>query len=75
MMKVLVEFEGGQVRPVRFWRGMREYEVKNIPMIFERQDGGRKYMCFAVDTGEMMAELRLDLQSFRFSICKEQSCI
>ncbi|TSC84545.1 MAG: hypothetical protein G01um101416_1059 [Microgenomates group bacterium Gr01-1014_16] len=74
-MKVVVEFEGGKIRPVRFWRGTREYEVKGIPMVFERRDGGRKYMCFAVDTGAMMAELRLDLQNFQFSICKEQSCI
>ena len=73
MVRVIVEFSEGKVKPVRFWRGMREYEVKNVPMIFERSDGGRKYMCFAVDTGGMMAELAMDCQSYQWLVVSCQS--
>jgi len=69
-MRVIVEFSEGKVKPVRFWRGMREYEVKNVPMIFERQDGGRRYMCFAVDTGGIMAELVMDKESLDWRMGK-----
>ena len=68
----MVEFDGMRVRPVKFWREGREYEVRQVTMVFERKDGGRKYMCFAVNTGGMMAELRMDTQNFQFSIANLQ---
>lgn len=53
-------FWGTKIYPIRFtWNG-RRYEVKRITMKFERKDGGRNYLCFAVDAGTMMAELVLD---------------
>ena len=67
-MEVIVRFGQGKVRPEVFWWNGREYKVKQIPLVFERKDGGRKYLCFSVDCGGMMAELQLDLQNFQFSI-------
>lgn len=60
LIGVEVGFWGRRVTPLRFvWSGKR-YEVKRITMNFERRDGQKKYSCFAVDTGGMMAELILD---------------
>ena len=72
-LKVLVEFDGLQIRPVRFWQGIREYEVKRVTMRFERKNGGRRWLCFAVDTGGALAELRLDRENLQFSIYNFQS--
>lgn len=67
-LKVVAEFSGLKVRPVRFeWRS-REYRVERVTVEFERKDGGRKYLCFGVDTGGMVAELRLDRQNLQFSL-------
>ncbi|MBI2587560.1 hypothetical protein HYW29_01990 [Candidatus Amesbacteria bacterium] len=75
-MKVVAEFEGGQVRPVKFWRGTREYKVKQVAMRFERRDGGRRYLCFSVGTGGMMAELVMDKEGMDWRIAKcEPYCI
>lgn len=63
-MIVWVEFDGLRVRPIRFWHGVREYEVKQVTMRFERSDGGRRYLCFAVDTGGAVAELSMDREDF-----------
>jgi hypothetical protein len=53
-------FWGKKMVPLRFvWNGKR-YEIKRVTMNFERSDGEKKYRCFAVDTGGMIAELRLD---------------
>lgn len=67
-VEVLVRFGEGKVIPVSFEWKNREYRVKSVPLIFERSDGGRKYLCFSVETGGMMVELRWDLQNFQFSI-------
>jgi hypothetical protein len=67
-LRVMVEFVGLQIRPVRFGWGKREYEVKNITMRYKRRDGGRDFMCFVVDTGGALAELRLDRESLQFSV-------
>ncbi|HJZ05098.1 MAG TPA: hypothetical protein VJ327_04530 [Patescibacteria group bacterium] len=67
-----VEFALGKVTPRWFgWRG-REYQVKRVPMVFERKDGGRRYICFNVTTDGMIAELSLDTQNFQFSITNFQ---
>lgn len=59
-VNVLVKFFEGKTTPTLFeWRG-RSYQIKRISMTFDRSDGGKKFMCFAVDTGGMMAELALD---------------
>jgi hypothetical protein len=66
-------FWGGKVYPLRFiWNG-RRHEVKRVNLVFERRDGGRKYLCFAVDTGGMVAELVMDTQNFQFSIASVQA--
>lgn len=67
---MLVRFEKGKIRPVGFVREGREYQVKAIPLIYERKDGGRRYMCFNVDCGGMMAELVWDLQNFQWRVGK-----
>jgi hypothetical protein len=60
LIGVEVGFWGRRMTPLRFvWNG-RRHEVKRVTMNFERTDGGKKYMCFAVDTGGMVAELVLD---------------
>lgn len=65
---VEVGFWGTRVIPLRFvWNG-RRYEVKRITMNFERRDGGRRYKCFAVDTGGMVAELRLDREELTWRL-------
>ena len=65
-----VEFGFGKVNPKWFeWKG-REYQVKRVPMIFERQDGGRKYLCFSVDANGMMVELVMDRQDLSWRIGK-----
>ena len=59
-VNVLVKFFDGKTTPTLFeWRG-RSYQIKRISLIFDRSDGGKKFLCFAVDTGSMMAELAMD---------------
>jgi len=71
----MVKFTQGKIKPEMFWLNGREYLIKNIALIFERNDGGRKYLCFAVDTGGMMAELVMDKQDLNWRITKCQpSC-
>ena len=67
-MEVVVRFGGGKVKPEEFELNGRWYRVKQITLVWQKQDGQRKYMCFSVDTGGMLAELRMDLQNFQFSI-------
>ncbi len=63
-----VEFAPGKVMPRWFeWKG-REYLVKRVPMVFERKDGGRKYLCFSVDASGMMAELVMDREDLSWRI-------
>jgi hypothetical protein len=57
---VEVGFWGRRMMPLRFVWGGRRHEVKQVTLKFERKDGGRKYLGFAVDTGQMLAELLLD---------------
>jgi hypothetical protein len=73
---VLVQFMNGIAKPVIFsWRG-RKYKIERISLTFDRKDGGRKILCFSVDTGGMMAELAMDRESFVWKIAKcEQSFI
>lgn len=61
--------------PLRFvWKG-RRHEVKRVTMCWEERNGGKKYLCFAVDTGGMMAELVLDRENFEWSlgVCEPSS--
>lgn len=65
---VEVRFAEGGVCPLRFeWRG-RGYEVRTVTMRFERKDGGRKFLCFAVEAGGMLAELVLDREGLTWSL-------
>ncbi len=61
-------FWGGKIYPLRFVWGGRRHEVKRVNLVFERKNGGRKYLCFVVDTGGMVAELAFDRQDLGFSI-------
>ncbi len=57
LVGVRLDFSGGKIKPLQFvWRG-REYLIKQVPLIYSRSDGGRKYLCFSVDVGGMLAEL------------------
>lgn len=68
MVGVEVGFWGARVVPMRFvWNG-RRHEVKRITIKFEREDGGRKFLCFGVDTGGMIAELLMDRQSLVWKV-------
>lgn len=69
-VEVIVRFGGGKVIPVSFEWKNRKYEVKSVPMRFERRDGERKYLCFNVSTEGMMAELVMDRESFDWRIAK-----
>lgn len=60
------------VPKVFVWKG-REYEVKRITMDIWRQDSGRKYRCFIVETNGMMAELVWDIQDWNWQIRNAQS--
>ena len=67
-------FWGTKIYPLRFtWNG-RRYEVKRITMKFERKNAGRKYLCFAVDTGGMLAELAFDRTDLQWRL-NGQSCM
>lgn len=66
-----VTFFKGKIVPVGFtWYG-REYVIDHINLNFNRRDGDRKYLCFAVDTSGMSVELRLDLTDLKFFIIHE----
>jgi hypothetical protein len=70
MVGVEVGFWGSKMIPMRFmWHG-RRHEIKRVTIKFEREDGGRKYLCFGVDTGGMLAELLLDRQSLVWRVGK-----
>ncbi len=74
-MEIVVRFINNKMQPEMFWLNGREYRVKDIALVWERSDGGRKYLCFAVDTGGMLAELDLDKQDLSWSVAKcEPSC-
>ncbi len=63
-----VRFWGMKIIPIRFYRAGRRYEVKRVAMQFERKDGGKQFLCFAVDTGVNMAELLMDRQDLSWKI-------
>lgn len=68
MVGVEVSFWGRKVFPIRFvWRG-RRHEIKRVTGKFERSDGGRRYLCFGVDTGGMVAELAMDKDDLSWRI-------
>lgn len=69
---ILVKFEKGKIIPVSFEWNNHEYGVKRIPIVFERTNGGRKYLCFGVDTGGALVELRLDREILQFTVCNFQ---
>lgn len=72
-VEVMTKFERGRIKPMWFvWRG-RDFRVKGLPMTWERKDGGRRFLCFAVDTGGSLFELRLDRESYQFSVAGCQS--
>ncbi len=75
MIGVEVSFWGAKIFPLRFvWNG-RRHEVKRLALRFERKDGGRKYICFDVDTGGMMVELAMDKESLNWRVAAcEPSC-
>ncbi len=67
---VNVRFGGGVVLPIGFdWRG-HSYSVSRVTMVFERQDGGRRYLCFVAEAGGMLVELVLDRESLGWRIGK-----
>ncbi len=59
-VEVLAKFEKGSVFPVKFFIGMREVEVQKINLVYQRKDGGKKFLCFAVSTLGFETELRFD---------------
>ena len=71
MVGVDVSFWGSKMFPTRFVWGGRRHEIKRVTMKFERKDGGKRYLCFAVDTGQMMAELAMNREdlSWRLNNC------
>lgn len=71
-MEVVVRFAQGKVRPEMFWLNGREYRVKDIALVWERSDGDKKYLCFNVDTGGMLAELVMDKQDLNWRVTKCQ---
>jgi hypothetical protein len=75
LIGVEVSFWGRKVVPLRFvWEG-RRHEVKRVTLKFERNDGGKEFLGFAVDTGTMLAELLLDKKDLVWRINKcEPSC-
>ncbi len=61
-------FWGSKLTPLRFvWNG-RRHEIKRVNMTFERSNGGKRYLCFAVETGGMVAELALEKENLRWSV-------
>ncbi len=72
LKNIQVSFSEGKIKPLSFIMGVREYKVERVTLMFERSDGGRKYLCFAVDTGGMVAELAWDLQEFSWRVAKCQ---
>lgn len=69
-MEVVVRFDQGKIKPEMFWWNGREYKVKQAPLVYERKDGGRRYLCFSVDTGGMMAELVMDRESLVWRVTR-----
>lgn len=70
LVGVRVDFVSGEVRPIQFvWRG-RQYRVQRVPLVFSRTDAGRKYLCFSVDVGGMLAELVMDRQDLVWRISR-----
>jgi len=57
---VEVGFWGRKIWPMRFVWGGKRHEVRRVTIRFERRDGGRRYLCFGVETAGMVAELALD---------------
>ena len=60
-----IYFMKNKLVPTRFLRAGRSYTVNRVTVTFERVDGGRKYVCFGVETGGAVAELRLDTKNLR----------
>lgn len=72
MIRAWVRFSGGKTEPIIFeWRE-RRYNVKRIALVFDRRDGNRRFLCFAVDTGGMMAELALDRDNLVWKIVRAE---
>lgn len=70
---VEVSFGDDRVSPTRFvWRN-RNYEVRRVTMQYERKDGGKRFLCFAVDTGGMTAELVMDTTDFKWRVGRVES--
>ncbi len=70
MVGVDVSFWGSRVVPTRFvWDG-RRHDVKRINMKFERKNAGRRYLCFALDTGSMLVELAMDREDLSWRVTR-----
>lgn len=67
-IQVDVRFGYLKMLPVRFYWSGREYTVRRVTIQFERTDGGKKYLCFGVDVGGMVAELALDKQDLTWKL-------
>ncbi len=68
VIEVTADFKWGKVTPISFvWKG-RKFEVGRVTITFERKDGGRKFICFGVETTGMMAELAWDIQAMKWLI-------
>lgn len=69
-INVIMKFSAGGARPITFeWRG-KEYQVQRVALMFDRENGGRRYTCFSVDTGGMVTELVMDRQDWSWRITK-----
>jgi hypothetical protein len=54
-IKVRVDFQGGQIRPLRFKRRGREYRIKSVNARWETREGRRKlhYFSVTIDSGDV----------------------
>lgn len=68
MLRVNVSFVGSKIIPVSFVVDGREHRVRHITLQFWRKDGGRKYLCFAVSTEGLEAELAWDITSLNWKL-------
>jgi hypothetical protein len=74
-VEVIVKCGSGKVVPTEFlWRG-KTYLIKRVAMRFERRDGSKRYECFAIEAGGLVAELAMDCSDWDWRILKcEPSC-
>jgi hypothetical protein len=54
-IKVRADFQGGEIRPLRFKRGGREHRIKSVNAHWETREGRRKlhYFSVTIDSGDV----------------------